>query len=63
MSGAALWVNQCLVGVITADSTPDQPSTLVATRLDNVLGRLNRDDPHLASEALEGLGIDVGEPY
>jgi len=34
MSGAALWVNECLVGVISQDADPDRPARLIAVRLE-----------------------------
>ena len=34
MSGAALWVNDCLVGVISQDADPDHPTQLIAYRLE-----------------------------
>ena len=40
MSGAAVWVNECLVGVICQDQDPDQPIRLIAYRLEHMLAGL-----------------------
>jgi hypothetical protein len=58
MSGAALWVNDMLVGVITAEPLEAASTRLIATRLDHVLDRLDRDDPDRAAVARKALALD-----
>jgi hypothetical protein len=63
MSGAALWVNNQLVGVITADDSHDGPARLIATRLDHVLGRLDGADPDRAAQMREAIGLTPGQGF
>jgi hypothetical protein len=61
MSGAALWVNDVLVGVITEDRSRSGSERLVATRIDHVLRRLEREASETERAARTALGLYPGE--
>jgi hypothetical protein len=61
MSGAALWVENRMVGIVTADLSKSGTAQLMVTRLDEVLRQLEETEPARALRTRAALGLMPGE--